>query len=117
MGLAERDYSGRRRRGAYAPSGGLGAARTWSASTWLIAIIVGLFILDAILTPPITVQFTQMAREPGADDVRSGAFLLQFLGPIARHGHFSMTTLRGAQVWRIVTFPLIHADVWPLFLC
>jgi membrane associated rhomboid family serine protease len=114
MGLAERDYSHRRRGEPFGPSSGLGAARTWSATTWLIAIIVAMFILDALLTPPMTTQLMRMTRKP-ADEIESGEFLLGFLGPIAQRAHFSISTIRDAQVWRIVTFPFIHTDVWPIF--
>ncbi len=52
MGIYERDYIRRPppQRGAYG-RGGLSALRMWSVNTWLIAICVGVFVVDPMLRP------------------------------------------------------------------
>jgi membrane associated rhomboid family serine protease len=111
MGLAERDYSRRA-----SSSSGLSALREWSATTWLIAILIAGFLLEAILTPPLPIQLMQMTRDPLAD-VESGQFTAQFLGPFGRHAHFSIARVREMQVWRVASFPFVHTDAWPLLMC
>jgi membrane associated rhomboid family serine protease len=111
MGLAERDYRRRPFDSNY------GTIRAWSATTWLIAVLVAVFLIDALLTPPI--YFPQVMTADGfdAEAFASGAFLVRMMAPLSRHGHFSAATvLDAAQYWRVATFPFIHTDVWPLFL-
>lgn len=61
MGIYERDYIRRppSQRGAYG-RGGLFSIRTWSVNTWLIAICVGVFVVDGMLPP----QWVAMDIEP-----------------------------------------------------
>ena len=49
MGLAERDYS---RRG-WGSGSRFAAMAEWSATTWLMVVLAGGFLLDAMLTPPL----------------------------------------------------------------
>ena len=108
MGLAERDYTRRTSGGS-----GLNAIREWSATTWLMAIALAAFVLDALLTPPFPAQFMAMSREPAGPE----AMILYMLGPIARLTHFSRSTvIEHLQLWRVATFPLVHTEVWPVFI-
>ncbi|MEE8155802.1 MAG: rhomboid family intramembrane serine protease [Phycisphaerales bacterium] len=61
MGIYERDYIRRPppQRGAYG-RGGLAGMRMWSVNTWLIAICVGVFVVDGIPSP----RWVSMATEP-----------------------------------------------------
>ena len=107
MGLAERDYS-RRASG----SSGLAAAMEWSATTWLIAIFVVVFFLDALLTPPWPTMFMS---SPGEIDSSERAIAMSLLSPIVRWTHFSYgAAIEDRQLWRIVTFPIAHTNVWAL---
>ncbi len=61
MGIYERDYIRRPppQRGAYG-RGGLSFMRMWSVNTWLIAICVGVFVVDGMLPR----QWVSMGTEP-----------------------------------------------------
>ncbi len=61
MGIYERDYIRRPppQRGTYG-RGGLSLMRRWSVNTWLIAICVGVFVVDGIPKP----RWVSMATEP-----------------------------------------------------
>ena len=94
--------------------------RQWSATTWLIVIGVVGFLVDALLTPPPEVwPYLLYGREMPrlAGETSPGQFAIMFLGPIARWGHFSVTTaIDGLQPWRFVTFAFVEMDVWLLAL-
>jgi membrane associated rhomboid family serine protease len=112
MGLAERDYS----RGSPDSSSQFAALGASSATTWLIAIIVAGFILNALLTPPSLMPYLVMPEHWGSE-FQSGEFLLRVMGTLARWTHFSVATVvDDLQLWRVLTFQFVHTDVWPLFI-
>lgn len=92
MSFSDRPY-GQHPPFGYSPSrggGGSGFARMkmWSFTTWIIAINVAVFLIDAIL-------------------VRGGGkpYLAMF-------GYFSAdTAIQGGQVWRFLTFQFLHAGL------
>src|SRR5688572_21428181 len=112
MGLAERDYRRRPFDSNY------GTIRAWSATTWLIAILIAVFIIDAILTPPPHLWgmlVSEAAVREIENEFASGEYVLRLMGPLARGMHFSSATVVDrAQLWRVATFPFIHVDAWPL---
>ena len=106
MGLAERDYA----RPA-SQSSGLAALLEWSATTWLIAIFLVLFFLDALLTPPAPLWIVSLPDEP-----TPAAIALHMMGPLVRWTHFSFATaVEQRQVWRFITFAFVHDGIWPVF--
>ncbi len=93
MGIYDRDYI-RNPSGRPAFNGSLNA---WSVNTWLIAINVAVFILNALISAPIENAYGQIV----------GRFQ-----PIEALGYFSVTEALGhLQVWRLVTFQFLHANV------
>jgi membrane associated rhomboid family serine protease len=107
MGLAERDY----RRREPQPSG-FAAVRTWSATAWLIATFVTIFVIDAMLTPPWPMSMASLGSEA---NLSMASILMTSFGPGVRWTHFSLTTaIEQQQVWRIVTFSIAHTGIWSL---
>ncbi len=93
--------------------------RAWSVTTWLIVILVVVFLFDAMLTPqhPFPVIFTPDAMGDLGREIASGEFVTRTFGPLMRYGHFSASTaVQGRQWWRVVTFQFMHPDVWPVVL-
>ena len=78
MGIYDRDYVRQPTR-----SSPLGALGMWSVNTWLIAINVAVFLIDAILGHPLFA-----------------------------YGYFSVdTAVYGLQVWRFITLQFLHANI------
>lgn len=88
MGIDDRDYYHEDRRRSR-----VGAMRMGSVTTWLIALNVAVFILDAFLRPrgfPV--------------------------GRLWLAGYFSASTaLYELELWRFLTFQFLHADITHLF--
>jgi len=153
MGLADREYAqpGRGRFGAPGGLGGLGPGGTgpggWSANAWIIAICIGIFVIDAMMGPRFTVsagtvidqtappeavqRAERIEREvpstlrgteayPLVDD-ETGRVVGQerfFRMPLFQAiGHFStgLGFLR-LEVWRLVGFQFLHANLSHLFM-
>jgi membrane associated rhomboid family serine protease len=97
MGFSDRPY-GQQPPFGFSPSrggGGSGFARVkmWSFSTWIIAINVAVFLIDAIL-------------------VKGGGKPY-----LALLGYFSAdTAIQGGQVWRFLTFQFLHAGLGHLLM-
>lgn len=89
MGIYDRDYV----RNA-APQRGtpLGSMRLISVNKWLVFINVGVFVLGGFAS-------------------RSVPFQGVMVDPLFFYGHFSTTTLFGLEVWRLVTFQFLHANL------
>ncbi|MCC6579665.1 MAG: rhomboid family intramembrane serine protease [Phycisphaeraceae bacterium] len=74
--------------------------RMWSVTTWLIAVNVAVFVVDALL---------------GKMNMRVDAGIGP-QSPLAALGHFSLALgIMHGQVWRLVTFQFLHAGPWHLF--
>ena len=115
MGFAERAYS---RRGRDEGSR-FAAMAAWSVTTWLMVVLVVVFLLDAMLTPqhPYPVVFTPDTLQDLGEQIASGEYIIRTFGPLTRYGHFSASTVvQGRQWWRVVTFQFMHPDVWPVTL-
>jgi membrane associated rhomboid family serine protease len=70
--------------------------REWSATTWLITVFLGVFLLDAMTTP---------------------VWQMDVYSPIVRATSFSYeAAIEHHQFWRFLTFPLAHVHVWALAL-
>ena len=110
--------------------GGIGGMRMWSVTTWLIAINVAVFLLDALLLRAgIGYVHGLVALEGGGvgqaivpyDEFReleaAGAMRgLDAMGFIERWCYFSFTTaVGGFQVWRWITFQFMHASLGHIF--
>ena len=115
MGFAERAYS---RRGRDEGSR-FAAMAAWSVTTWLMAGLFVLFLLDAMLTPQHMfprVLTPETVRDLG-EQIASGEYITRTFGPLTRYGHFSASSVvQGRQWWRVVTFQFMHPDVWPVTL-
>lgn len=132
MGIQDRDYY----RQESAPGGGpgiggtIGAMRWWSVSTWLIAICIGVFVLDALMyrSGMIYVLAVTRAEDGGLRDVivpfeefrqlesagRAGG--IKGMGPLEAFGYFSFTkAFASMQAWRLITFQFLHASLGHLF--
>jgi membrane associated rhomboid family serine protease len=103
MGIYDREYVRNERGAPGAPGavgrgGGVGRLGAWSFNTWLIAVNIGVFVLQALVLRPYQSQWTGLV----------GDWLFQW-------GHFS--TLLGFgryEVWRLVSFQFLHADLMHL---
>jgi membrane associated rhomboid family serine protease len=89
MGIYDRDYY------RNSPGGGFGDFQAWSVTTMLIAINVGVFVLDGLL-----------GRMMSSDDFHRGE------GPLYTLGYFSISTaVFGKQIWRFITYQFLHAGL------
>lgn len=89
MGIHDRPYTDPPSYGG--PTGGrLGRLRLLSVTAWLVIINAGFYLLQTLLSAP------------GRMD------------PLTGYGHFSTHHLMGLEVWRLVTFQFLHADIWHL---
>jgi membrane associated rhomboid family serine protease len=99
MGIYDREYVRDGRGGGGFGGGGMSPrARLsgWSFNTWLIAINVAVFVLQAIVFRPYQSSWTGL----------SGDWLFQW-------GHFSTRLGFGAlEVWRLISFQFLHANLW-----
>ena len=125
MGIHDRDYM--QDRTAPTSSFGLGGMRMWSVATWIIAVNVAVFVIDALLAgsglayghllgrgaegglaeawPPLR-QAVEIAR------ARPDVTLINAYQPIERWGYFSFTTsVAGLQLWRWISFQFLHANL------
>ncbi|MDB5173750.1 MAG: rhomboid family protein [Phycisphaerales bacterium] len=101
MGIADRDYYR-----DTLPRAGFGHFSAWSVTTWLIAINVAVFFLDAIL---------QRAHGTGIGPDAYDRFVptsrFDRMGPLETWGYFStLTAVTHLQVWRFFTFQFLHAS-------
>jgi membrane associated rhomboid family serine protease len=116
MGFAERAYS---RRG-HDEGSPFAAMAAWSVTTWLMVVLVVVFLFDAMLTPqhPYPVVFTPDTMQDLGEQIASGEYIVRTFGPLTRFGHFSTTStvVHGRQWWRVLTFQFMHPDVWPVTL-
>ena len=108
MGIYDRDYIRDR------PRGGFGSFSLWSVTTWLIVLNVGVYLTDHLLRRMNAAdnESTHLAFDvDGMESVPSGEGD-PWTGPLARWGQLSADQVfRHGQVWRLVTFPFVHA--WP----
>lgn len=90
MGFYDRDY--------YRSSSPRSGLSVWSVTTWLIVINVAVFVLDILLS-------------------RFFAYVYfgRLIPPIEFWGHFSAGMLFQGQVWRLITFQFLHANMYHLF--
>lgn len=93
MGIADRDYTRRPPRGGpsiggFGPGGDMGRLRLISANTWLIIINSAIFFLSFLVI-----------------NLRAWSIEL---------GHFSTFNFFRLEVWRLVTFQFLHADLMHL---
>lgn len=131
MGIQDRDYyrddsraGGRAGPGTMASH--LGQMRCWRVATWLIAINVAVFVIDAILLQSgIGYVRVLISLENGAVGqaivtlaqyqelaARAPVQVIGGMGPIDRWGYFSVdTAVAGLQVWRWITFQFLHAGI------
>jgi len=115
MGFVERAYS---RRGRDEGSR-FAAIAAWSVTTWVMVVLVVLFLLDAMLTPQhmFPPVLTPETIQDFGEQIASGEYITRTFGPLTRYGHFSASTVvEGRQWWRVVTFQFMHPDVWPVTL-
>jgi membrane associated rhomboid family serine protease len=90
MGLYDRDYH----RADPAGGSGLGGLRALSVNTWIIVINVLVFVIQSLTRPKDT----------------------QFPSPLEDYGHFSTYELiHRYEVWRLITFQFLHANLGHLF--
>ena len=96
MGIQDRDYFHGARGGPGMGRGGRpGAIRAWSVTTWLIALNVAVFVLDALLR----------VRVDGGT-----------IGLLWIWGYFSFdAAVRSMQAWRFVTFQFLHGGLGHIF--
>lgn len=99
MGIYDREYV-RDGRGGGGFGGGMsprGRLSGWSFNTWLIAINVAVFVIQGLFLRDYFSEKTQA----------NGDFIFQW-------GHFSTATgfWPYIEVWRLVTFQFLHANIW-----
>ena len=93
MGIYDRDYY--RNPPPRSTFGGR-APNPWSVNTWLIAINVGVFLLNNVWQQDVT--------DPDG--------YVRTFQPLYAYGYFSIyTALEHAQLWRLVTFQFLHANL------
>jgi len=151
MGLYDRDYAHTRRTGIGGGFGGAMGVRPaggmWSANAWIIAICIGVFMIDALVgarftvdagtvidssVPQEVIDRAQLRNNPmtstlpGATaypliDDQTGQIVGQkrefTMPPLQAIGHFS--TGRGflqLEVWRLIGFQFLHANMSHLFM-
>ena len=105
MGWQDRDYARQPTRGGGGRHGGrafgLGGN---SVTTWLLCINIGVFILDMILAGQVGRYVLETSR---------GEF---YMRPLYAWGHFSISfAFEQGQLWRLLTFQFLHADIMHLF--
>lgn len=107
MGIYDRDYyrepQPRRQWGNFSPV---------SVTTWLIAINVLVFVIDAFLHHQAMQPYARLSR------AAQRYFELTQVGPppLERWGYFSLTTaITHHQFWRFLTFQFLHANLGHLF--
>ncbi|MBI1375759.1 MAG: rhomboid family intramembrane serine protease [Phycisphaera sp.] len=81
--------------------------RGWSVTTWLLVINIAVFVIDAVLLGAgvghnITYRFPMDGKVHELHDA---------IGVLDYWGYFSIDTLRQGQVWRVLTFQFLHANV------
>ena len=105
MGIYDRDYYREP-----SPARGFGAFAMWSVTTWLIAINVAVFVVDALL-------FQHMLARYGPQAYRLPPQVLQLhglptSGPLDLWGYFSIDkAITHLQLWRFVSYQFLHANV------
>lgn len=91
MGIYQRDYMQPGFQGGSRSSG----PRSWSAVTWLIAINVGVYVLQWIIAPDF--------------------FLIQESnGELMPRGGLSWDGLEAGKIWTLVTYMFLHGGIWHL---
>jgi membrane associated rhomboid family serine protease len=102
MGIYDRDYYRQP-----TPRGGFGSFSMLSVTTWLIAINVGVFIIDALLLNQSLSEFPrEVQRQLKAMSV----------GPLEDWGSFSRErAIYHLQLWRVFTYQFLHANLQHLF--
>ncbi|MDB5289072.1 MAG: rhomboid family protein [Phycisphaerales bacterium] len=101
MGIADRDYYRHS-----LPRAGFGHFSAWSVTTWLMAVNIAVFFLDAILW---------RMHNAGIDPDGYGGFqpgaMFGLNGPLEKWGYFStLEAVKHLQVWRFLTFQFLHAS-------
>jgi membrane associated rhomboid family serine protease len=116
MGLHDRDYYREP-----PPSTGLGRMRLVSVTTWVVIINAAVFMADGLMQQRRVQQ--RIAQEPRLRDWAEEHGMpvrywltMQERAPLEQWGHFSVQKgIYQAQVWRLLTFQFLHADLWHLF--
>lgn len=114
MGIYDREYI----RGGSHSSSGFGSFRMWSVNTWIIAINIAVFVIDAILvgsgvTIPTVIEIHHQVL---ADGTVTSIPITRGLPPLQSMFHFS--TALGffrLEVWRLIGFQFLHGGVNHLF--
>lgn len=129
MGIQDREYY---RQDADSPRAGgrnVGGMRLLNVTTWLIAINVAVFLLDALLFRSGIVYVFGQAIVDGAVrevllplaeyqqlETAGRAQGYSAMGPIEAWGYFSFSTaVGGLQLWRWITFQFLHASLGHIF--
>lgn len=105
MGIYDRDYyrepTRQRRFGNFSKG---------SVTTWIIAINVLVFVIDAILRHHMPQQYVYSPSDHRLYLVNPG------MGPLESGGYFSVTkAITEHQLWRFLTFQFLHANIVHLF--
>jgi len=94
MGIQNRDYYRQSSR-----PGAFGSMPMWTISIWLVAINVGIYVIDNFFLA----GWGFIMKTP------SGSIPLRFL---EAWGHFSwFTAIENLQVWRFITFQFLHGSL------
>lgn len=110
MGIADRDYARTSSRPA-----AFERLRMWSITSWLIAINIAVFVLDAILFRAGVIGQVPTGQVVTGPDGTPNVIVVA-TPPIEALGHFSAgTAIYARQVWRFITFQFLHANLQHLF--
>lgn len=114
MGIYDREYV----RTGPRSSSGLGALRMWSVNTWFIVINIAVFVIDAMLySSGVTITTVIGTRAvPLADGTIAVQQMSTALPPLQSTFHFSTARgFFGLEVWRLIGFQFLHANIGHLF--
>jgi len=102
MGIYDRDYY----RAPQKRTIGLGRARMWSITTWLIIINIAVFVIQALIF-----SYDQNAL------LRAGKNPRIAIDYVQRHGAFTINAaFQNFELWRVITCQFLHANLWHLLV-
>jgi membrane associated rhomboid family serine protease len=125
MGIQDRQYYRQDPGPARAGGFGVGRMHLWNVTTWLIAINVAVFLIDALLLRSGAAYIFAQAIVDGAVrevllplaeyrqlEAAGQARGYSAMGPMEAWGYFSFSTaIGGLQLWRWITFQFLHASL------